>query len=62
LSFDVTQDTGGWIGGGIWVAGHDIGIVDNYIHNIPGAKTARAKQQDKFRVGSTYGNEARKLS
>ena len=35
--FDITHNLGGWLNGGIWIAGHDIEIVDNYIHNVPGA-------------------------
>jgi len=35
--FDITHDVGGWLGGGIWMSGHDVEIVDNYIHDAPGA-------------------------
>lgn len=34
--FDITHDVGGWLGGGIWMGGHEVELVDNYIHNVPG--------------------------
>jgi hypothetical protein len=33
--FDITHNLGGWTNGGIWLAGHDLQIRDNYIHDVP---------------------------
>jgi hypothetical protein len=33
--FDITHNLAGWNNGGVWIAGHDLEIVDNYIHDIP---------------------------
>jgi hypothetical protein len=35
--FDITHDKGGWLQNGIWLAGNRVDIVDNHIHNVPGA-------------------------
>lgn len=34
--FNITHNAGGWEGGGIWLWGDYIEIVDNYIYNVPG--------------------------
>ena len=34
--FRITHDKGGWNGGGIWLAAHNVDIVDNYIYEVPG--------------------------
>ncbi len=33
--FDISTDLEGWGGGGIWIAGHNLEIVNNYFHDIP---------------------------
>lgn len=34
--FDITNTTGGWNNGGIWISSNDLDVVDNYIHDLPG--------------------------
>ncbi|NLN31882.1 MAG: DUF1565 domain-containing protein [Bacteroidales bacterium] len=36
VGFDITHDQAGWNGNGIWLAGNDVKILDNYIHDVPG--------------------------
>lgn len=35
--FEITHDAGGWLNGGIWLGGNGVEVVDNYIHDVPGA-------------------------
>jgi len=35
--FEITHDAGGWLNGGIWMGGNNVELVDNYIHDVPGA-------------------------
>jgi hypothetical protein len=35
--FDITHDKGGWLENGIWLAGNQVLITGNYIHDVPGA-------------------------
>jgi len=35
--FDIATQTSGWQGGGFWVAANYIDLIDNYLHDIPGA-------------------------
>ncbi|MFZ6028738.1 MAG: hypothetical protein ACOYYS_13565 [Chloroflexota bacterium] len=35
--FEITHDAGGWLNGGIWMGGNGVELVDNYIHDVPGA-------------------------
>ena len=34
--FDISTSMGGWNGGGVWIAGNNLEILDNYFHDIPG--------------------------
>lgn len=36
IGFDITHDKAGWNENAIWLAGNDIKILDNYIHDVPG--------------------------
>lgn len=36
IGFDITHDKGGWNENGIWLAGNDVKVLDNYIHEVPG--------------------------
>ena len=35
--FDISHDKGGWLENGIWLAGDNLLITGNYIHDVPGA-------------------------
>jgi len=39
-AFEITHDQGGWLQNGIWLAGNHVDVVDNYIHDVPGAGIA----------------------
>ena len=47
--FDITHNLAGWNNGGVWIAGHDLEIVDNYIHDVPYAGIAASWSPNNWR-------------
>jgi len=54
--FDITHNLAGWNNGGIWLAGHDVEIVDNYIHDIPYAGIAASWNPNNWRNATIANN------
>ena len=50
-AFNITQETGGWLGGGIWLDGDNWEIVDNYFYEVRGAAI-----QPTWQEGRTTNN------
>jgi hypothetical protein len=54
--FDITHDQGGWLQNGIWLAGNHAAIVDNYIHDVPGAAISPSWASDGWNHILVSGN------
>jgi hypothetical protein len=54
--FDITHDQGGWLQNGIWLAGNRVELVDNYIHDVPGAAISPSWAADGWNHILVSGN------